>query len=140
MPKTYGEAVVQGITDKFAYLRAETWTGDTVWKSTCAGFSNQIAEEHFKPGSEVIDKRHQLVKGGTVIVDYTMQIGEPGKLHLPSADEIVERAVAKTLGSSKHIDRTLLRQHMQQQKLEIERARRGETGFINSLKEIVAQD
>lgn len=140
MPKTYGEAVVQGVTDKFAYLRAETWTGNTVWKSTCAGFSNQIAEENFKPGSEVIDKRHQLVKGGTVIVDYTMQIGEPGKLHLPSADEIIERAIAKTLGSSKRIDRTLLRQHMQQQKLEIERARRGETGFINSLKEIVAQD
>lgn len=138
-PKTYGEAVVQGIEHPFMYLEAGEWTGETVWKSTCAGFSNQIAEEDFKPGGVVIDKRHQMVKGGIVIVDYTMQIGQPSVTHQPSVDEIIERAIAKTLGSNKHVDRELLRQHMQENKAAMERKRRGEVHIINSLKDDVAQ-
>ena len=139
-PKTYGEAVVQGIEGPLMYLEAGAWAGETVWKSTCAGFSNQIAEENFKPGGVVIDKRHQMVKGGIVIVDYTMQIGQPSTIHQPSGDEIIERAIAKTLGSNKPVSRETLRQHMQENRAAMERKRRGEAHITDLLNHNAAQN
>ena len=69
-----------------------------------------------------------------------MQIGPPSATHQPSADEIIERAIAKTLGSNKHVDRALLRQHMQENRAAMDRKRRGEVDIINSLKDDVALD
>lgn len=63
-PKTYGEMVL------------DTNTGETVWKTTTAGLTQQVPQAEFRRGMKIVDRRSTKVKGGVVILDTPMVIAE----------------------------------------------------------------